>query len=89
MDVNEPKADAAAGMISFASLVDVIVVQQKRIEQLEAQIKSKNPTDRLDQADTEGSGKPNVSRLLQSTLRAATEEKVTDACFPTDPKLLR
>ncbi len=66
MDVSELKVDAAAETISFATLVDVIVVQQKRIELIEARIKSKSPTDRLDQADTEGSGKPNVSSVLQS-----------------------
>ncbi len=53
LDVTELKADAAAGKISVEGLIDVIVVQQKRIEQLEAQIKSKNPTDRLDQAFSE------------------------------------
>lgn len=53
MDVNELKADAAAGKISVEHLIDVIVAQQNRIEQLEAQIKSKNPTDRLDQSYSE------------------------------------
>jgi hypothetical protein len=37
MVVNELKADAATGKISFARLIFVIVVQQKRIEQIEAQ----------------------------------------------------
>lgn len=53
MDVNELKADAAAGKLSVERLIDVIVAQQKRIEQLEAQLKSKNPTERLEQPYSE------------------------------------
>lgn len=48
MNIEQLREDAASGKLSVDRLVDVIVAQQKRIEQLEAIIKSKNPTERLD-----------------------------------------
>lgn len=53
MDVNELKADAAAGKLSVDRLLAVIVTLQQRIAELEAQLNSKNPTDRLDEPYSE------------------------------------
>lgn len=55
MDIEQLREDAASGKLSAEKLVDVIVLQQQqigsmqqRIEELEAIIKSKNPTERPD-----------------------------------------
>lgn len=53
MDVQELRDDAAAGKLSIKKLIDVIATQQERIRELEAIIKSKNPTERLDQSYSE------------------------------------
>ena len=60
MDVQELRDDAAAGKLSIDKLIDVIAAQQKliasqqnRIDELEAIVKSKNPTQRLDQPYSE------------------------------------
>lgn len=60
MDVQQLRDDAAAGKLSVDKLIDVIAAlqrqnsaQQKRIEELEAIIKSKNPTDRLEEPYSE------------------------------------
>ena len=53
MDVQEFRDDAAAGKLSIEKLIDVIAAQQERIRELEAIIKSKNPTERLDQPYSE------------------------------------
>ncbi len=53
MDVEQLQADAIAGKISAKELVEVIFALQKRVEELEAQIKAKNPTERLDEAYSE------------------------------------
>jgi len=60
MDVQQLKDDAAAGKLSVEKLLDVIGVQQgliasqqKRIAELESLVKSKNPTERLDQPYSE------------------------------------
>jgi len=50
MDVEQLKEDAAAGKLSVDRLIMVIEAQQKRIAELEAQAKSKNPTERMDQS---------------------------------------
>jgi transposase len=47
MDVRQLRDDAAAGKLSLDKLIDVIAAQQKRIAELEALVKSKNPTERL------------------------------------------
>ena len=53
MDVQQLREDATGGKLSVDKLIDVIAAQQKRIEELEAIIKSKNPTDRIEQAYSE------------------------------------
>lgn len=50
MDVQQLKDDATAGKLSVDRLILVIEAQQKRIAELEALIKAKNPTERLDEA---------------------------------------
>jgi len=49
MDVQQLRDDATAGKLPLGKLIDVIETQQKRIAELEAIIKSKNPTERLQQ----------------------------------------
>jgi transposase len=53
MDVQQLREDATGGKLSVDKLIDVIAAQQKRIEELEAIIKSKNPTDRIEEAYSE------------------------------------
>lgn len=53
MDVQQLRDDAAAGKLSVNKLIDLIAAQQKRIDELEAIIKSKNPTERLEKPYSE------------------------------------
>lgn len=50
MDIEQLKTDLAAGTLSTEKLLVVIVTQQKRIAELEAIIKAKNPTARVDES---------------------------------------
>lgn len=53
MDVKQLRDDAAAGKLSIDRLIDIIALQQQRIEELEKQLKGRNPSERLGQASSE------------------------------------
>ena len=60
MDIDQLREDAAAGTLSIDRLIGVLAAQQQlladqqaRIEELEAIIRSKNPTERLEQSYSE------------------------------------
>lgn len=104
MDVQELKDDAAAGKLSVDRLIVVIeaqqkqlAAQQKRIAELEEQIKSRNPTPRLDEAYSEkaeqkrqGNGKRRKrNRKAQRRGRLTTADKIklaerVEQVFPED-----
>lgn len=89
MDVQQLKDDAAAGKLSVEKLIDVIAAQQahmaaqqQRIAELEALVKSKHPTERLDQPYSEqaeqkrkGSAKKRKRKPLRRG-RISTAEKI-------------
>jgi hypothetical protein len=50
MDFEQLKQDAAAGKIKVDRLIQIIIAQQEEIERLRAEILSRNPTERLDDA---------------------------------------
>lgn len=100
MDVQQLRDDAADGKLSIDKLIDVIVAQQaqiatqqKRIDELEAIIKSKNPTERLDQPYSEKaetkrhpkSGKRKRKPLRRGRISTADKIKLaqrTETVFP-------
>ena len=95
MDVQQLKEDAAAGRLSVDKLIDVIVAQQKRIGELEAIIKSKNPTERLDEPyseKAEAKRKRSTKSRKRKPLRRgriSTADKIklaerTEQVFPDD-----
>lgn len=53
MDIQELKEEAASGKVSVEKLLGVIAWQQERIEELEAKLAGKNPTERLDESYSE------------------------------------
>lgn len=82
MDVQQLREDATGGKLSVDRLIDVIAAQQKRIEELEAIIKSKNPTDRIKQSYSEqaeqkrkGSTKKRKRKPLRRG-RISTQDKI-------------
>jgi len=94
MDVQQLRDDATAGKLPLGKLIDVIEAQQKRISELEAIIKSKKPTERLQQpysekaeekrkAELEGKGKGKKGRRKgRKPLRRgriSTAEKIKQA----------
>jgi len=56
MDFIELEAETAAGKLSVEGLLEIIVALQQRIAELEAQLKSKNPTERFDEPYFERAG---------------------------------
>lgn len=53
MDVEQLKQDAACGNLTVEQLISIIVAQQEQIRQLQEQLKSRNPTERLDASYSE------------------------------------
>lgn len=102
MDVQQLRDDAARGRLSIDRLIDVVAAQQKligtqqqRIDELEAIIKSKNPTERLEEpyserAENKRRAKP--SKRKRKPLRrgrVSTADKIklakrTESVFPPD-----
>ncbi|MEO1617932.1 MAG: hypothetical protein AAFV88_18910, partial [Planctomycetota bacterium] len=100
MDIQQLRDDAADGKLSIDKLIDVIVAQhaqiatqQKRIDELEAIIKSKNPTERLEQSYSEKSetkrhprsGKRKRKPLRRGRISTADKIKLaqrTETVFP-------
>lgn len=94
MDVQQLRDDAAAGKLSLNKLIDVIAAQQKRIAELEALVKSKNPTERLQepysQKAEEKRNPKHARKKKQKPLRRgriSTAEKIkqakrTESVFP-------
>jgi hypothetical protein len=82
MDIQQLRDDAASGRLSVQKLIDVIVMQQKRIDELEAAIRSKNPTERLDEPysqDAEAKRKRGKNRKRPKPLRRgriSTQDKI-------------
>ena len=50
MDFEQLKQDAAAGKIKVDRLIQIIIARQEEIERLRAEVLSRNPTERLDDA---------------------------------------
>ena len=95
MDIQQLRDDAAEGKLSLEKLIDVIAVQQQRINELEAKIKSRNPTERLDQSyseKAEAKRKAGPKRRKPKPLRQgrfSTAEKIklasrTEQVYPDD-----
>lgn len=95
MDVRQLRDDLAAGKLSAEKLLDVIAAQQERIAQLEAIIKSKNPTDRLEKSYSEKAEqkrKGKTSKRRRKPLRrgrVSTADKIrlaqrTEQIYPSD-----
>jgi hypothetical protein len=100
MDVQQLRDDAASGKLSVDKLIDVVALQQhqiremqKRIDELEAIIKSKNPTKRLDEPyseKAENKRNPKPGKRKRKPLRRgriSTAEKIklaerTESVFP-------
>lgn len=94
MDVQQLRDDATAGKLPLGKLIDVIETQQKRIAELEAIIKSKNPTERLQQpysekGDEKRRPKPGRKKKRKPLRRGriSTAEKIkqakrTETVFP-------
>jgi hypothetical protein len=110
MDIEQLRDDAASGKLSVDKLIDVVALQQhqvremqKRIDELETIIKSKNPTKRLadpysEKAENKRNPKPGkrkrkplprgrVSTAEKIKLAERTETVFPDAVSPDDCKL--
>jgi transposase len=100
MDVQQLRDDAASGRLSIDRLIDVvaaqqkqIVTQQQRIDELEALIKSKNPTERLKESyseNAENKRRPKSTKRKRKPLRrgrVSTADKIklakrTECVYP-------
>ncbi len=94
MDVQQLRDDATAGKLSLNKLIDVIAAQQKRIAELETIIKSKNPTERLQEPYSEKAeekrkskqGRKKKRKPLRrgriSTAQKIKQAKRTETVFP-------
>lgn len=94
MDIQGLKEEAASGKVSVEKLLGVIAWQQERIDELEAKLAGKNPTERLDESYSEkaeeqrkrGKRKARRGKPLRRG-RISTAEKIklaerTEAIYP-------